>query len=245
MIAQFRSEALKLRTVRSTFGVAALAVALELTFKVLSVAILDGRQLGTTAEQIGALRASISLPVLSAALGVLTVSPEWQHRVATPTFLVQPRRPVVVAAKGAVAALTGLGVAAVAVALATGAALAVLDSRGAALPPTADVAAVAAGQVVGCALMALLGVGLGGLVASQSGSLAAATGVLFVLPPLAFLLSDRIYAYTPSGALDALSSLQAANPALLAPWAGATVLAGYAAALSTGAVLAVRGREIA
>ncbi len=89
-------------------------------------------------------------------------------------------------------------------------------------------------------VVGLLSLGLGTLIRSTAGSIAAVFGLLLILPPLALLLptnwQDHIVRYLPSNAGSALFSVPA-DPGLLAPWTGFAVLCAWAAvAIALGAV---------
>jgi ABC-type transport system involved in multi-copper enzyme maturation permease subunit len=102
--------------------------------------------------------------------------------------------------------------------------------------------------LVGAALyltvMGLFGLGLGSIVRSTAGGIAALAGVVFVLPPIIGLLpssvSNSIDPYLPSNAGGAVWTINP-DPNTLAPWAGLAVFAGYAAAsIAIAAVLMSR-----
>jgi ABC-type transport system involved in multi-copper enzyme maturation permease subunit len=82
-------------------------------------------------------------------------------------------------------------------------------------------------------VMGLLGLGLGAIVRSTAGGIAALAGIVFVLPPIIGLLpssvANSIDPYLPSNAGGAVWTI---NPDsnTLAPWAGLAVFAAYAAA---------------
>ena len=244
LVAQLRSEASKARTVRSGAAVAAAAVGFEILFKVVSVLLLDD---GTarTADVDYALKPSISFPVLLASLGVLLAAAEWRYGLAGPTFSVQPRRDVVLAAKLVLAAVAGSGVGAAATGAAGGIALVLVHARRLPSPDVPQIGAIGLGSVLAAGLLALAGVAAGTLIRNQVGALGAVTGVLLVLAPLAVLISPRIYAWTPSGAVDALSAQQAPNPDLLSQPAGAVLLVAYTLALAAAARRSLRVRDAA
>lgn len=103
--------------------------------------------------------------------------------------------------------------------------------------------------VIGTALfltvLGVLAVGLGGLVRSTAGGIAAFVGLLFVLPGITALLpsniGDAISPYLPLNAGFTVATSTFENSHHLAPWTGFAVFCGYAAlALALAAVTLVR-----
>jgi ABC-type transport system involved in multi-copper enzyme maturation permease subunit len=93
-------------------------------------------------------------------------------------------------------------------------------------------------------VMGLLGLGLGSIVRSTAGGIAALAGIVFVLPPIIGLLpssvSNSIDPYLPSNAGGAVWTINP-DPNTLAPWAGLAVFAAYAAAsIAVAALLLLR-----
>jgi ABC-type transport system involved in multi-copper enzyme maturation permease subunit len=82
-------------------------------------------------------------------------------------------------------------------------------------------------------VMGLLGLGLGAIVRSTAGGIAALAGIVFVLPPIIGLLpssvSNSIDPYLPSNVGGAVWTITP-DPNTLAPWTGLLVFAAYAAA---------------
>src|SRR5262249_23025501 len=108
MTAQLRSELLKQRSTQTTlflflgmFGLVALAVAMH-------VLALGEARLATNAHPLEVSQIGPRAATPSAALaGALAITAEIRYGTIRPTFLVQPRRSPVVAAKLALGALTG------------------------------------------------------------------------------------------------------------------------------------------
>ncbi len=242
-VAMVRAEALKVRTVRASLAVALALVLLEVLFKTISVVLLQ--EGAGPVEVLGALRPSISFPVVCAVLGVLPAAAEWRHGTAAPTYSVQPRRTVVLGAKTVVAAVVGATGGLLATATALTAALVVAAQRGLATPAPSQVAATALGSVGAALLLAALGVAVGTLLRDQTGALAVVTAVLFVLAPLALLLDPSVYAWTPSGAVDASAAIRPANPDLLAQPGGFGLLSAYTASCLMAAAWWLGRRDVA
>jgi hypothetical protein len=243
MTAPIRTELLRLRSTRATWGL--LLAALLLTVAGVA-AVLTGVG-GVGAAPRGSLQLRDELlgatglglfPVLL--LGVVAVTGEFQHRTVTPTFLVTPDRWRVLAAKAAALAVTGPLVALVLLTLA----YAVGVAAGA-VPVSLDggLLDVAARSMLVSALWGQLGVAVGAVVRNQT----AAT----ILPLLWLLVIERLlpaYGLTrlvpwlPGGATEALST--APPPGALPVWAALLVLAAYVLALLVPGAAAIARRDI-
>jgi len=229
MTALLATEALKLRTLRMTWIVAALALVLSavIGFAVVRISTDVGEPL-RLAELAGAPAQAMWFLAMVAA--VLASAGEFQHRTIRTTLLASPRRGRVLVAKSAVAGAYGgllvlLGTAGAVVAGVVTAGLSGASFTGGG----ASWGNVAGGVAVG-AVFAVLATGLGVLTRSIAAAIAAVLLWRFVgegiLPAL--LRQDDLTRWTPNGAAGALVGL-GAHP--LAPWAAGLLLAGYAAAV--------------
>jgi ABC-2 type transport system permease protein len=229
MTALLSTEALKLRTLRTTWIVAALAVVVSavIGFAAVHISTEAGEPLHVAAVAGMPAQAMWFLAIVSA---VVASAGEFQHRTIRTTLLAAPRRGRVLAAKGAVAGAYGgllvlLGTAAAMVAgLIAGA------GSGASWAGTGVFWGHLAGTVAVGAVFAVLASGLG--VITRSTALAVAAVLLWrfvgegILPAL--LHHDGLTRWTPNGTAGALIGI-GENP--LAPGAAALLLSGYAAAI--------------
>jgi ABC-2 type transport system permease protein len=180
MTAALHAEFLKLRTTRLVAGMTGLAVALTALIAVLE-AVTAGTGNGMAIPSLataGGLRdnlASTGFALLIAALlGVVSASGEFRLKTATGTYLDQPDRSQVLAAKALAAAAAGAVLGIAAAAAATGIALGFAASRGYPLAlPGSAIARYAGGAVIGSALLAAAGVGAGSLIRHQTGAIIA------------------------------------------------------------------------
>jgi ABC-2 type transport system permease protein len=179
--------------------------------------------------------------LLAGVLGVLTITSEFSSGMIRATFAAAPRRQLVLGAKAAV-----LG----AVMLAAGEilAFAAFLAGQAVLPAPAPHAtpgqpgALRAVLMSGAypALIALIGLGLGGVIRHTAGAICAVVAVLFLLPlliaPLGASTSDAVIRFLPEQiAALSLTATKPASPAL-PPVVAFGLLCGYAAvALAVGA----------
>jgi ABC-2 type transport system permease protein len=105
--------------------------------------------------------------------------------------------------------------------------------------------------VVGTALfltvLAVLAVGIGGLLRNTAGGIATFVGLLFVLPGITALLpasiGDAISPYLPLNAGFAVATSTFENGHHLAPWTGFAVFCGYAALAMAAAAIGLMRRD--
>jgi hypothetical protein len=178
MTSALHAEFLKLRTTRLVAGMTGLAVALTALIGVLE-AVTAGTGKGMAIPSLdtaGGLRdnlASTGFALLVAALlGVAIASGEFRLKTATDTYLDQPHRGRVLAAKAVAAAIAGAVLGIAAAAAATGIALGFAASRGYPLALSGPaIARYAGGAVIGSALLAAAGAGAGSLIRHQVGAI--------------------------------------------------------------------------
>lgn len=202
--------------------------------------------------------------VIPLLFGALLATTEYRHGTLTPTVLAQPRRGIVLAAKGIVAALMGALYGAVGLVGSVGLGAPVLAALG---EPTAlgepEVIAVLLRTLLATALWSLLGLGLGALLTSQIAAIVIVLAFTQFVEPILRLVasvwewSASLGRFLPGSATDALvgagilSSLNALDPsAPSAPvdallwWQGGLVLAALASALMLAAALTTLRRDV-
>ncbi len=210
MIRLIRVELLKLRTTRLTYGLLATAVGLTAIFAVIEAA-RAGTENGigplSTASGLNAvITAGVWALVLATVMGVTISSGEFRHSTATLTYLATPQRGRVLTAKAIAGAAAGavFGLAGYVVALGVG--LSFVAARGDHLAiGDATLVRYAFGHILGTALLAAVGVGLGALIRSQ---LAAVIGVFawtIVIESILGGLFPTVRPYLPYTAASTLS----------------------------------------
>jgi ABC-type transport system involved in multi-copper enzyme maturation permease subunit len=173
MIRLIRTELLKLRTMRLSYGLLAIAAALTALFS-----LLENNQAGaagsglppiSTAEGLRTVTTVTGFAMLFAAvLGSIIANGEFRHTTATLTYLTTPQRSRVLAAKAVAGSCAGALFGLVAGVIATGAGLVFATAHGGHVALSAGtLAGHVAGAVAGGALLGALGVGIGSLVRSQ------------------------------------------------------------------------------
>lgn len=257
-----RSEWIKLTSLRSTLWSLALIVMLGvgLSLLVSSVGFGVGGE-GPSAPDPGIVLTTSTIGVafgqlIAAVLGVLVISGEYSTGMIRSTLAAVPARLPVLAAKAIVLFLLVTAFGALTMFGAWAASYPVYDSQGLAVGLDEPGLALAlAGAALYLGLTAVFALGLGTLLRSAAGGIAAALGVILVIPTvvpliaLAFEWVNDIAPYLISNAGVAMSRLPSAEgiqtmgQTLLEPWVGAlVVLAWTLVSLALGAI-ALRRRD--
>ena len=251
-----RSEWIKLTSLRSTLWSLGLIVLLGVGLSLLmsSVGVGVGPD-GPAQPDVGTVLTTATIGVafgqlIAAVLGVLVMSGEYSTGMIRSTLAAVPTRLPVLAAKALVLFALVTVVGAVTMFGAWAASYPVLDSQGFAVGLTEPGLALAlAGAAVYLGLTAVFALGLGTLLRSSAGGIAAALGVILVVPTVLSLLSLALdwvadlapYLYSSAGnAMARIPAESGADPlgqTLLDPREGAlVVLAWTAVSLLLGAI---------
>lgn len=244
------AELLKLRTTRVTWVLLALAA---LFAGLTTAAIVGSGSLELDDDPALALAQGASFAsTLALVLGILLLTNEYRHGTITTTFLVEPRRPRVLAAKLAAAVLAGAAFAVVALVATAAVALPWLAARGESLALDGQALEAAARLVLAFALYAALGTAVGAIVQSQVGAIVAVfvwfliveslVGVLAQLLLTDFEGPDPVTPYLPGSALGGVVGGQGADYMLAGPAATALALV-YVAAFVALATVAITRRD--
>jgi hypothetical protein len=232
--AALRAEVLKLRTTKTTLGLAAAMVGLVL----LSVTLHSlGLPLHDLADKNGQLRvfaeAGETLGAVFAALaGAMSITTEIRHGTIRPTFLAIPQRGRVIAAKAATSVATGIIFGLLATALVAAVGATVMSTRGVTLHLQAsDYARLIAGGAAAGALWAVIGVSVGAVVRNQ---VAAIIGIFVWLQIVENILADSASAvsrYLPGALGEALAAQR--SGLLHSPALALLLLVAYTAVAAT------------
>ena len=257
-----RSEWIKLTSLRSTLWSLALIVMLGvgLSLLVSSVGFGVGGE-GPSAPDPGIVLTTSTIGVgfgqlIAAVLGVLVISGEYSTGMIRSTLAAVPARLPVLAAKAIVLFLLVTAVGALTMFGAWAASYPVYESQGLAVGLDEPGLALAlAGAALYLGLTAVFALGLGTLLRSAAGGIAAALGVILVIPTivpliaLAFEWVNDIAPYLISNAGAAMSRLPSAEAVptmgqtLLEPWVGALVVLAWSAVSLTLGAIALRRRD--
>jgi ABC-2 type transport system permease protein len=247
-----RSEWCKLRSVRSTWWALAAAV----TFNVVTAALLGiflPRALSAYQRAaVDSVRVSLGGLHLSQVafglLGVLVITGEYSSGMIRASLAAVPQRRLMLAAKTAVFALAAM-IAGISACLAAYLIFQVFLPAGDAMRTSlADpgVARSVTGAGLYLAVIGLFGLGLGAVIRSAAGTVAALFGVLFVPSILITLLpgswQNTAGPYLPMNAGEVIYTVQH-QAHTLAAWAGFGVFSGYAAAALIAGFIAISRRD--
>jgi ABC-2 type transport system permease protein len=249
-----RVELLKLRTIRVSFGLLLTSAALTALFTSLEATRAGNGQSGVAALNTASGLSTVTTVtgwsmMFAAVLGVIVANGEFRHATATLTYLAEPNRARVLVAKSLATALFGSLFGLVSAVIATGVGLAFVAGHG--YPVTlsaATMVAHGAGALLGAALLAAIGVGLGSLIRSQ---LAGVIGVFvwgLVIESVIGGLFTSIRPYLPYTAATTLAGIKlggaAFGPAHNVAGGSPLPIVGAAALIASVALLisAVAGR---
>lgn len=248
-----QSEWTKLRSVRSTYWTAAVAVLASIGLGIVICArtaynINHGQQdphgLDATLTSLNGLYiAQVAVGIL----GVLTISSEYGTGMIRATLCAVPQRRTMLAAKGAVFALATLVGGEILSFAAFGIGQALLASAhvGVSLHDPGVLRATIGGGLYLTAV-GLLGFGIGALVRHTAGGLSAFFAVLFALTAITDLLPSNwrnvVINYLPANAGNQIFNVLRPHGAL-APWAGLGVLCLYALAAIIAATVLIERRD--
>jgi ABC-2 type transport system permease protein len=246
------SEWTKLRTVRSTQWSLFATLLLTIGIGILVCTIFETRWLHLTARErshFHPLQASLTgvnfAQLAVGVLGVLVITAEYSTGSIRSTLQAVPKRLPVLWGKALVFGAVVLAISLPAVFIVFFAGQGILSGRhiNIAISHPGVIRALF-GAALYLTVMGLFGLGLGAIVRSTAGGIAALAAIVFVLPPIIGLLptsvSNSIDPYLPSNAGGAVWTIHP-DPNTLAPWAGFGVFCAYAAvALVIAAVLLVR-----
>jgi ABC-2 type transport system permease protein len=248
VIAQLRSELLKQRTTRTNVFVLLGMVGLVVLVVLLHVLSFGVEDLSRHDNQLKIAGLGTSIGALFAALiGAMSITAEFRHGTIRPTFLANPRRARVIAAKVAASALAGFAVGLIAEVLTAGVEAAGLAARGIHVELGGDdYAQLLAGGALGAGLFAAVGVGVGAIVRNQATAVVGLCVWLLFLEPL--LLGDVPAAakFAPgasAGAIAGAIQMQIADD-LVAPALGVLLLVAYAALASAAGSIATTRRDV-
>jgi ABC-type transport system involved in multi-copper enzyme maturation permease subunit len=247
------SEWTKLRSVRSTYWTAGVAVLASVVLGIVICArtaynINRGEQsLDSFDPTLTSLNGLYIAQVAIGVLGVLTISSEYSTGLIRATLTAVPQRRAVLAAKGLVFAAVTLIAGEIMSFTAFGIGQAFLAGAhaGASVTQPGVLRATIGGGLYLTAV-GLLGLGMGALVRHTAGALSAFFGVLFALTVVTDLLPTNwrndVINYLPANAGSQILTVLH-SPRALTPWEGLGVLCLYAVAAITAATILITRRD--
>jgi ABC-type transport system involved in multi-copper enzyme maturation permease subunit len=231
------------------FNRAAISVVVAVVGMIGLGAIVTASQSNPTTSGFDAVSISLTGVLLAqlaiGVLGVLLVTSEYSSGIIRSTFTAVPQRRSVIAAKAAVFAGVAFAVGIVASLVTFFVGQAILGSAGASLTsPGALRSVIGVGLYLG--LLGVFAVGLGAVIRSTAGAVAALFGLILVLPgvfqALPSSISDSVDKFLPGNAGQAIFHT-IRDTTTLSPWVGLGVFALYAGAALTAGLVLVRRRD--
>lgn len=192
------SEWIKIRSVRSTWVLAASTVIVTVVVSLLGISgLVDGwvEELPAEWDPTGiSFKGILVGQILAAMLGVQVMAGEYATGMITTTLTITPNRWALLSAKAGATTLVALGTSVVAVVTSLAASQAVLGAAGL---PTASLADPDVLRAVACAVLylvlsAVLGLAFGTITRSSSGALSIIVSVALLVPALAPALPGAI-----------------------------------------------------
>jgi hypothetical protein len=168
--------------------------------------------------------------IFSLVVGVILITTEFRHFTSRPTFLLEPRRGRVIAAKLVVAAGVGLLYGAGCVVISVAIIVPWLTAKSVTIGWFGnDVLLVMLGVLVVVAIFAFVGVGVGVLFRNQVAAVISALAYLFVVEPLLAVIPvvKEVARYLPEASADALIGFTRNGVTLLSPLQGGVLLLGW------------------
>jgi ABC-2 type transport system permease protein len=208
--------------------------------------VQSGENLQDQATQTRALGHVGLAAIFTLVFGILAIAGEYRHGTITDTYLTSPTRGKAVGAKLTVYGL--IGAAAGLVCSAT--ALAVTSAWWAAKGATFHLSAsgdwrILAGGVAANIALAIIGVGLGGLVRNVVGAVALALAWVAVIEGIVGqLVGSGLARWLPFYASQALEKANITGTQLLSQWGGGLVLLAYAALFAGTAIVTTLRRDV-
>lgn len=230
MKAIFAAEVLKVRTTKTTLGLALAMLGLVLLAVLLHGFGLPEGELSQTSNQMRVLIVGESFgAIFAAVLGAMSMTAEIRYGTIRPTFLGNPRRDRVLAAKAVIAALVGLtfGLAATVAAILAGMTAFSARSIDQRLTGNDYIQLIVGGAGAG-ALWAIIGLGIGSLVRNQVSSIIGLFIWLLIVENLLIDSVPKISRYMPGSLSQSIAGSQTGT--LDSPTVALILLVAYAAA---------------
>ena len=186
----------------------------------------------TSAVTQKSIAASASTAYLfSIVVGIILITTEFRHFTSRPTFLIEPRRGLVIVAKILVAALVGIIYGVVCAALTAAIMIPWCAAKGITIGwINYGVLQSLISDIIVIAIFAVVGVGVGVLVRNQIAAVIGALVYLFVLEPLVNIIPviQNVYPYLPGAAAAAITgATRGAGTSHLDALQGGLVLLGW------------------
>ncbi len=253
LVREVRAELLKVTTTKMVLWLS-LALAAYTAMNVAALIFCSGQQgIPPLTEPVilrSVFAAAGSASVIVLVLGILGMTTEYRHQTITSTFLVTPRRGLVLLGKVKAFALIGIVQGIIAVVVAFGLALALLPLKAHAPVPVSSLWEIAGAVLLAFCVYGIVGVCVGALIRNQIAAIIAALVWMILVEPLVVAFLPAVGKWLPGGAVTSVlgaSSFaggQASAATYLPAWGGALLLAGYAVVFGAVAAATTLRRDI-
>ena len=201
-----RAELIKLRTTRTFYALAGVAIGLSLLGAILTASIGDTTQEDVLTDVFQTDSSTLFIMILA----VVGITGEWRHRTITSSLLAAPHRIRFLAAKtlafAAAGALLSLAIT-VAVAIVG---YAILGARDQPTPPLGDVIELLGRNAGAATLLGAFGLGIGSLLRNQPVAIVGILIMAFVVDGLLGQFAPGVETYSPIGGLT--NAVQGIDP---------------------------------
>jgi ABC-2 type transport system permease protein len=248
VIAQVRSELIKIRTTRSWWAYLIAIALLSALGAAGTIGSAVSSERGTADFQLDLIETMAVAVLIAIILGITIITAEFRHGTVTPTFLAAPHREHVVGAKAIAAVIVAIGFALLSLLVIVAVALPWFAIIGVDTHLTdGEIVTRAAQQSLAAVLSALLGIAIGAIVQSQVAALVGTLVWLFLgetllLGLFGLLDLDALRPYLPFQALDGADGTGGGD--LLSYWPAVGVSLAWIAAIGLAGTERTRRRDI-
>jgi ABC-2 type transport system permease protein len=192
-----RAELIKLRTTRTFYALAGVAIGISLLFTILVASIDEPTKETVLTDVFQNDTSSLFIMILA----IVGITGEWRHRTITSSLLAAPDRLRFLAAKTLAFAAAG-AMLSVAISISIGiVGYAILEFRDLPTPGLGEFVEQLARNAGVSALLGALGIGVGSLIRNQPTAIVAILVVGFVVDPTLAALAPGVERFSPIGAL--------------------------------------------
>lgn len=241
MKALLAAELIKVRTTRTFFALAGVAIATSLLLAVLVASLTEPTSDSVLSDVFASDTSSIFILVLA----IVGITGEWRHRTITSSLLAAPDRLRFLLAKTIAFAVAGALLSiAIAVAIAV-LGLAILSARGLPTPPMGDIVSLAARNAVVAAVLGGFGVGVGALVRNQPVAIVGIFVVALIVEPLLLGLAPSVGRFGPIIALpNGFTDVSSDNEDFFSPLPALLLMLAWVAVLFAAGAALLRQRDL-
>jgi hypothetical protein len=200
------AELIKLRTTRTFYALAGVAIGISLLITILIAATEEPTQADVLTDVFQNDASTLFIMILA----IVGITGEWRHRTITSSLLAAPDRIRFLAAKTLAFAAAGILLSlAISISISI-VGLVILDARDQPTPHLGDLLELMARNAGVAALLGAFGVGVGSLVRNQPVAIVGILIAAFVVDPVLGQFAPGVETFSPTGALP--SAIQGISP---------------------------------